>query len=164
MTPTRLRTLVGAAVVLGALTWGLLHVLDSSGDASGIPAVPWTGPLGLLLLAVGIAALALSLRSRLRGDVGTKPIPALAAARMVVLAKATSHTGAVLCGLYLGLAAFVLVDIGLSSSAARSLTALGGVIASVLLTVAGLVLERVLRLPDDDVPLDPTAPAGGAVR
>lgn len=164
MTPTRRRTLVAVAVLIGALTWGLVHVLDSSGDASGIPAVPWSGPVGLLLLAVGIAALAVSLRSRLRGDVGTKPVPALAAARMVVLAKATSHTGAVLCGLYLGLAAFVLVDIGLSSTAARSLTALAGVIASVLLTTAGLALERVLRLPDDDVPLDPTAPAGDVAR
>lgn len=136
--------------MLGAATWGLLHVIDAVGSLSAIPPVPWTGPVGLLLLALGIGALAFSLRSRLRGDAGTKPVPALTAARMVVLAKSSSHAGAVITGLYLGVLVFVLTAVRADLLSSRVLTSASGVVAAALLVLAGLALERVLRLPDVD--------------
>lgn len=158
MRPTKVRLLVAIAALLAALTWGLLHVLDSNGGVTAIPSVPWTGPVGLLLLALGIGVLALSLRARLRGDDGTKPVPPLTAARMVSLAKATSHAAALITGLYLGVLAFALVDIGAGLLTGRALPAAASTLAGALLVAAGLALERVLRVPDDDV--DGIPPSG----
>jgi hypothetical protein len=112
-----------------------------------LPAVPWSVPVALVVVDLGVAVAALSFRRRLLGAPGARPYDPLQAGRMVVLAKACSHAGAVLAGGYAGLAVALLVA---SDSAARRTDALlagGAAVAGVVLVVLGLALEALLRLP-----------------
>ena len=150
MRTTRVSLLCWLAIGAGVFTWGGLRVLDAAAPLT--PALPSTVPIGLLFVTLGILVSALGLRRRLRGDPGTRPIDPLAAARMVALAKASAHAGALLAGLYAGIAIFLLPSAGgllrgrLGLAAVSALAALG-------LAGAGLLLERVTRVdPPDDPP------------
>lgn len=145
MTPTRPRTLVllGLGVALAVL--GLLSLARLV-----LPAVPWTVPVAVVLVALGVLAAALGFRRRLLGAPGARPYDPLQAARMVVLAKASSHAGAVLAGGYLGFTVALLLR---STSRARLVdAALAGasVLAALALVGLGLWLERMCRVPSDD--------------
>ena len=155
MRPTRFGVLGVLASVAGAAAWALLRVLDSRGSTA--PPMPATVPAGLLLVALGITSSALVMRRRLRGDVDTRPMDALSAARMVALAKAAAHAGAVLVGLYTGFALFLLPDAGPFPRRGRLALAAVSVLTALALCAAGLLLERVLRIdhPDEDPPSAP---------
>ncbi len=154
MTPTRPRVLL--ALVLGAavLVAGVLLLAEPT-----LPAVPWTLPAALAVVAAGLLAAALSFRRRLRGAPGARPYDPLHAARMVVLAKACSHAGALLAGGYVGVAVALLLRS--SSPERRTDAALSGLSALAALAVlaVGLLLERFCRVPPDDGP-DGTAGGG----
>jgi hypothetical protein len=158
--PTRYGVLAALAVLVGAVTWGVLRVLDSRSQGGTLPALPWTAPVALLLLAVGIAVAALSLRGRLQGREGTRPVNPLQAARMAVLSKAASHAGALFVGLYAGVLVFLLPDLEADLRRTRAATAGLGILGSLALVAAGLFLERVCRLPEDrdDDPQHPVPP------
>ncbi|MGN6244579.1 MAG: DUF3180 domain-containing protein [Motilibacteraceae bacterium] len=135
------------ALVLGAAVLVLLAVRLS--DAQ-LPPVPWSLPAALAVVDLGVLVAALSFRRRLRGLPGAKPYDPLHAARMVVLAKACSHAGAVLAGAYGGLAVALVV---VSSSAARRQDALFAGLAALAalgLVLVGLLLERFCKLPPRD--------------
>lgn len=156
--PTRYGVLGALALLAAALTWGVLRVLDSRTPL--VPPLPPTVPLGLLALALGIGVSALALRRRLRGDPGTRRVDPLAAARMLALAKAAAHAGALLLGCYAGLALFLLPDAGLTLRRGRLVLALLSVLAALALTGSGLLLERVCRVdPPEDPPPGAAAPA-----
>lgn len=119
-----------------------------------LPAVPWSLPAALALVDLGLLVAALSFRRRLRGLPGARPYDPLHAARMVVLGKACSHAGAVLGGVYGGLALALVVA---SSSQARHQDALlAGLaaLAALALVAVGLLLERFCRLPPRQGPDD----------
>jgi hypothetical protein len=148
VTATRWRVLLVIALVGGVLTWAGARVAASR--ASGIPRVPITTAALLGLLAVAVLLAALSLRGRLQGRPGRRPVPPLGAARFAVLAKAASHAGAALVGVYAGLALFYLpaLDTGLRR---EQVVATGAsAVAAALLVGAGLVLERICRVPPED--------------
>ncbi|RJK96033.1 DUF3180 domain-containing protein [Vallicoccus soli] len=154
MTPTRPAVLV--ALVLGALAVaaGVLLLARPS-----LPAVPWTLPVALGTVAAGLLAASLSFRRRLRGAPGARPYDPLQAARMVVLAKACSHAGAVLAGAYGGVAlALVLTSSSPARRADAGLSALAALAALGVLAV-GLLLERFCRVPPSG-PGEPGAPGG----
>lgn len=148
MTPTRIRTLLGIAGVLAVLTWAGLRIGIRDGSITRLPSLPWSLPAAIALVAAGVLAAAFGLRGRLTGRRGAKPVDPLHAARMAVLAKACSHGGAVLAGVYAGLAGWVLPDLAPSARRVQFVMAVFSAAASVLLVVAGLVLERICRLPD----------------
>ncbi len=154
MMPTRRRLLVALAALAAAVVWAGLRIADSG--SSTVPAMPWTVPVALAAVAVGIAASAVTLRRRLRGDIGARPVHPIAAARMAVLAKASSHAGALLVGIYAGLALFLLG--GDESPLRRDRALLAGLaaVASLALLGAGLFLEKVCRVQPPD---EPSAPA-----
>jgi hypothetical protein len=154
MMPTRRRVLVALAAVAAAVVWAGLRIADS--ESSTVPAMPWTVPVALAAVAIGIAASAVTLRARLRGDVGARPVDPIAAARMAVLAKASSHAGALLVGIYAGLGLFLLG--GDESPLRRDRALLAGLaaVASLALLGAGLFLEKVCRVQPPD---EPSAPA-----
>ncbi|MGN6332559.1 MAG: DUF3180 domain-containing protein [Motilibacteraceae bacterium] len=143
------RTRPGLLVALVLGTALLVLLVVRLADAQ-LPPVPWSLPAALAVVDLGVLVAALSFRRRLRGLPGAKPYDPLHAARMVVLAKACSHAGAVLAGAYGGLAlALALV----SSSAARRQDALFSGLAALAalgLVAVGLLLERFCKLPPRD--------------
>jgi hypothetical protein len=166
--PTTWRLLVGVAAVAFALSWGLLTVGESR--TGTIPDVPWPSAVVLAVFGGAVLVVALALRSRLaavrrataarrpaerdpdsrppaRRDL-RDPVNPLVTARFAVLALACSRAGALFVGGYAGFLAISLSD--LSIAYRRHLAFVSGacVLAALLLMVAGLVLERELRLPE----------------
>jgi len=150
--PTKIRMLLAVAVVAGLLSWSLARAWAARSGT--VPQVPWSAAVVIGVFAAAVLAAAAFLRPRLRRRPGHRPLHPLVAARFAVLALASSRAGAALIGLYGGFAVSVLDD--LDTDYRRRLAVVAGVCvaAGVLLTVAGLVLERVCRLPPDE-PEDP---------
>lgn len=154
MRAVRPSVLAGLAVGAGLLVVAWVLLLDPT-----VPAVPWTLPLVLAMLAAGMLVATLSFRRRLRGEPGARPYDPLHAARMVVLAKACAHGGALLGGGYAGLALGLLLRS--SSDARRADAAVAGSAALAALAVlgVGLFLEHVCRVPPPDDESGTTATA-----
>ena len=152
MSFTRVRLLVGIGAAALVLTWaGLLAAADF------LPVMPWTVPVMLAIFAAGIVVSASALRRRLRGDLDVKAPDPLHAARMAALAKATSHGGAGLSGLYAGLALYFFTSEASPLRRERGVVAALAALAGVALVGAGLFLERVCRVdpPQDEPPPAP---------
>ena len=172
MKPTRLWTLSGVLAGVAVVSWSLLSLLDSRGGAL-LPALPWSAPAALAVLAVLIAVAALGVRRRLRQRLAprppdsaqhgqnrlrARPVNALVVARLAVLGKASAYGGAALAGAYGGYLLLLAGD--LSTELRRELGVIAGLsaVAAVGLAVAGLALERCCRVPPDtggDGPHDP---------
>ena len=145
MRPTRASVLAALVVVPAVLVVAYVLVLTPV-----LPVVPRSLPVVLAVAALGMLAATLAFRRRLSGAPGAKPYDPLQAARMVVLAKACAHGGAVLAGGYTGLTIALLVR---SSSAARRSDALVaglGALAALGLMAVGLFLEHACRVPPAD--------------
>lgn len=146
MTHTRPTTLVGLAVL--ALIAG--YLLDAALVASGAPAVVPPAALGLVLLGIGgvVVSLAVPVRKVAQGR-GTERIDPYYATRVLLLAKASSLSGAIFGGLAGGVLAFLLsrgVGVALGSLVPTVVAVVGGV----GLLVAGVVAERMCTVPPDD--------------
>ena len=156
MKPTRVVSLVALFVSVAAVTWGVLRLVEDRGGV--LPPLSWSAPAGLLALGVVVLATALGLRSRLRR--GEKRPHPLSMARMAVLGKASAHVGPIVGGLYGGYALVLLPTLDIGDRRDRAVLAGAAVLASLVLTAAGLLLERTCRVRgagrDDD---EPTATA-----
>jgi hypothetical protein len=137
----------------------VLSLLDSRGGAL-LPALPWSAPAAVAVLAVSIAAAAVGVRRRLRrrpsGDLRPRPgrswprpVNALLIARLAALGKASAYGGSVLAGAYAGYLVLLVGD--LTTELRRGLGAIAGLcaLAAVLLAAAGLALEWSCRVPPD---------------
>jgi len=148
VTPTRARDLAGAGAVAAVLVNLLLQL--SYGD---VPTLPQLAGTTLLAVAVVEVVLGTSLRARIRQRPRTRPVQALAAARAVVLAKASSLAGAITGGAWLGVLSYVLpLRSQLQSAASDTVSASIGVVCAGALVAAGLWLEYCCRAPDDPDP------------
>ncbi|MEJ5944152.1 DUF3180 domain-containing protein [Pseudokineococcus basanitobsidens] len=156
MTPTRWTTPVAVVLVAGVLGVALAGPLESFGLP--LTRLPWTAVAAVLLLAVAVLALGWPVRRWNRGH-RDRPLDPLRAARTAVLGQASALAGAALLGWYLGQVAYLLPDVAypLPRQSAVSLLVAAG--ASAVLLVAGLLVERWCRLPDDDDE-PPTGAAG----
>lgn len=142
---TRTRDLVVTGVVVAVLV-NLLLLLDY--DA--LPPLPTFAGATLLVLAVVEAVFAQSLRARLAGKEGTKPVPALVAARAVALAKASSLLGAIMSGAWIGVLVYVVPRRAqLITGAGDTNSAFIGLVSAAALIAAGLWLEHCCRAPED---------------
>jgi MFS family permease len=153
--PTRIVSLVALFVAVAAVVWGALTLVEDRGGV--LPPLSWSAPAGLLALGVVVLATALGLRSRLRR--GEKRPHPLSMAQMAVLGKASAHVGPIVGGLYGGYALVLLPTLDIGDRGDRALLAGGAVLAALVLTAAGLLLERTCRVRrniDDD---QPSAPA-----
>ena len=156
MRPTRLSTLVALLLGSGVLSWGALRIAESRGAL--LPPLVWVNPLGIAFLAVAVLLSTMALRRRLNGDPGTKPPHPIGVARMAVLGKASAHVGALVGGAYGGYLVLLLPHLDIGGRRDRALVAAAALLASLLLSGAGLLLERTCRVkpPPGD---DPDAPA-----
>ena len=144
--------LVALLLGVAAVTWGVLQILVDRGEV--LPPLTWTAPSFIVLLAIVVLATALGLRARLDDPV-KRPHP-LSMARMAVLGKASAHVGPIVGGLYAGYLLVLLPGLEIASRRDRSVLCLVALLASIGLSVAGLVLERACRVPpsgtDEEIP------------
>jgi Protein of unknown function (DUF3180) len=143
----RWRALLLVALCAAVLSWVLVGALDAQGG--GAPPLPWTAPVALLVLACAVVSAGWPVRRWNQGH-RDRPLDALRAARAAVLARASAVTGAALAGGYAGLVLVLLPTVDIEPRRARLLLALAAVVASVVLAVAGVVVERWCRLPPRD--------------
>ena len=84
MRPTRLRLLGALAVLSATFGWALVRVVDAY-STSSIP-IPWTAPVAMGILALGLALWTRGTRDRLARKPGTTRMDPLVAARSAALA------------------------------------------------------------------------------
>ncbi|AEB47641.1 hypothetical protein VAB18032_02785 [Micromonospora maris AB-18-032] len=159
MRPTRISTLVVAALAAAAVAW----LLISSIYYDRLPPLPWLPVVTLAGLAVLEAYAAINTRGRIERRPGREPVNPLMVARFVVLAKASALVGAIFAGFYAGLAGWLLVQSTRAAEQDRP-AGIAGLVASVALVAAALWLERSCRVPerpDDDHEPDDWEPQPG---
>lgn len=154
MTATKARTLVLLAVVGGVLGWSVTRVLESGGTTMPLP---MTALAAMLVIAVAVLVVGIPVRRWNRGDRSRRLDP-LRAARTAVLAKAASHSGALLAGWYVGQGLTLVADLHIEPRRERLIASGLAVVSAGLMVTAGLITERWCRLPDGDD--DPDAGSG----
>ncbi|MEV4626459.1 DUF3180 domain-containing protein [Micromonospora sp. NPDC049523] len=141
MGPTRLSTLVVAALAAAAVAWLLISLFYGE-----FPDLPWLPPATIAALAVLEGYAAIDTRLRIERRPGRDPVDPLTVARYVVLAKASSLAAAIFAGFYAGFDAWLLVE--RTRAAVDDVpAATAGLVASLGLVVAALLLERACRVP-----------------
>ncbi len=152
MKQLRFRVLVGLFLGAGVLAWAGSRLWHELGT---LPSVPLAAPIVLGLIAVVLAATALSLRARLKAQrerrPGAKGVDPLLAARAVVFGQSSALVAALVAGVYGGVCVF-LVSSQLDIPPRRDQAVYSGfaVVAGAAVVAAALFLERVCRLPEDD--------------
>lgn len=146
MSRTKPLHLVLLAAFGAVAAWLLETVLAASGRAVLLP--PVTLAIALVLIGAIVVIMALPVRRVSRRVEGAKVDP-FYATRVVMLAKASSLSGALLGGAGLGIAFYLLgraVLPGVGSITMAFACAAG----AILLLVAGLVAEHMCTIPPDD--------------
>jgi hypothetical protein len=138
MRRTRWSDLLVIVVIVGVAAYVLARVGYNS-----LPPLSYGVPVPIAVLALIEIAAARRVRAAVRHDPRSKPLHAIAVARLVALGKASSLVGAAVAGAAAGLLVRVLPD-AVDISAAAHDASVGGLLfgACVLLVVAGLLLER----------------------
>ncbi|MBY8873196.1 DUF3180 domain-containing protein [Micromonospora sp. PLK6-60] len=145
MGPTRVSTLVVAALAAAALAW----LLVSAFYYDVVPSLPWLPVITLAGLAVLEAYAALNTRNRIERRPGRDPVNPLLVARFVVLAKASALAGAIFLGFYAGITGWLFIEDTNAAIEDRP-AAIAGLVAALALVAAALWLERSCRVPEQE--------------
>ncbi|MHB1173145.1 MAG: DUF3180 domain-containing protein [Lacisediminihabitans sp.] len=146
MKRTRVSTVILLAV-LGGVGGALLETaLAGAGRPILIP--PATLPIALVAIGVLVIALALPIRRLTKGK-AKAPINPFYATRVVMLAKASSLTGALLAGLGFGVVIYLLTRLAVPGAGSLGL-AIAMFVGAGILLAAGLVAEYMCTIPPDD--------------
>jgi hypothetical protein len=143
---TSAAALIGIAIAGAAIGWLLQVGLNAGGLPSFIP--PATLYSVLFVLAFGLLLLGRPVRRLVRGA-ATRPLDPFFAMRVLVLAKASALTGALLVGAAVALLGYGLVRTGsvvMPGFWPDVLTGLG----ALALGLAGLIVEWWCRIPPQD--------------
>ncbi|MBH0008328.1 DUF3180 domain-containing protein [Salinibacterium sp. SWN1162] len=138
--------LVTIAAAGAAVGWLLEVLLTASGNPIVLPSIALA--VSLFLIAVIVVMLAVPVYRSSRG-LRKERVNPFFALRVVVLAKASSFSGALLGGAALAVAVYLVsrtVSPG-TGTVVTSFVVSGG---AVVLLIAGLVAERLCTLPPDD--------------
>ncbi len=142
MRPSTWRSLLGVALLAGAIGW--LVADRAYGELVALPAAT---PVTSLVIALFEAGLARMVWRKVRGLGGGKAMHPLQVARAAALAKASSATGALLTGFYAGFFLWVVQRSELRAAAHDSWVAGLSALACLGLLVAALLLEKACRTP-----------------
>ena len=143
---TPFRALVVAALFGGLAGW-LLVVTANAFDLIP-PEVPWTAPIGLILLAALVGALAYSTHQRIQ--IRRERMESSRAVAFLVLGKASALAGALVTGGYFGYALMFLTRIDAVAPRDRVIRSGIAVLGGIALCIAGLALERACKIPGED--------------
>ncbi len=167
MRPVRRRDLVVLAAGLAVASWLMVRAWYGS-----LPALEWWLPAPLAVLAVAEALGARTLKARLAAlreartrtaapagaarEVPVRPVEPMLVARLAVLAQASAYVGAVFAGVWTGVLVHVGPEVGrLQAAGGDTVAALVGVVSSVGLVAAALLLENACRVPPGSAEDDP---------
>ncbi len=148
MNRTKVTTLLVAATIGG--TAGALLEIGLTVNGRPIVNLPVTLAIALAVIGGIVVSLAAPIRRMTRGSAA--PVDPFFATRVLMLAKASAVTGALIAGFGLGVLAYLLT---------RSIIAVGSVTQAIacmvgagVLLAGGLVAEQMCRIPprDDDEP------------
>ncbi len=143
MTETRLRSLALIALVASVAGYLLATLIYFD-----LPPLPALAPSGLAVLALLELIGAKAIHDWVSAPQRRGRLNALQVARAVLLAKASSLSGSILVGLYAGVFGWTFVRKDTYASAGHDALLAGlSALASLLLVVAALVLERACRTP-----------------
>jgi hypothetical protein len=156
--PTRVRVLAVVTAVTAILGLLLQRALRASGR--DMPPVPWSAAIGLLLVACLVYSAAVPVRRMTNGTPRARLVDPLRAARTAVLGKATAYAGSVILGWYLAQVLLLSPDLDIPARRAQALRAAVTALAALVLCGAGVLAERMCRVPPDDGG-DGAAPAEG---
>ena len=159
MTRTKPLTLVLLAVLGATLLWFAQVALAAGGRPVLIP--PFTLGIALVLIGVVIVVMAWPVWRVSRRVAGARVDP-FYATRVVVLAKASSLSGALVAGGGLGIVGY-LVTRSVLPPAGSIVTAVATAVGAILLLVAGLVAEHWCTIPPDDEGRGGSPETGGAL-
>ena len=140
------RLVLTVVVAVTGLSWIVLRWWTDSGHV--LPGPSWGSAVLLVFMAAGIYVAGLPVRRWQRGE-STKPLSMVRALRTLVLAQAAALTGAMVTGWYAALVLLRLGDLDVAAVRADALGTLVLVGAGVLLTVAGLLAQRMCRVDED---------------
>jgi phosphatidylglycerophosphate synthase len=147
----RLGVLAGLFIVAGVLSWGGARLWEAFAT---LPSVPLAAPIVLAVIAVILAATALSLRARLRAQrerrPGAKGVEPLMAARAVVFGQASALVAALVSGMYGGTGVFLLGSLDIPARRDQAIYAGFSLVAGIAVIAAAFFLERVCKLPEDE--------------
>ena len=155
-----MQTLRPATLLLAGLVGvviGLLYAIVVDRRDGVPPTLTATGvvSLGFVVLALAVAA---RYMSRVAREVA--PVDPHIAVRILVLGRAGAVVGAVVAGIYVGIGIERVTSGLIAGAGGRQLLYAGlGAVAGLAVMVAGLVVERACRRPDD--PDDPQSLTGG---
>jgi hypothetical protein len=149
MRPTRPSVLIAIGLLVGALSWIVVQA-----EFDSLPRVPVLGSVTVAVLAIAELYLGFSVRGRLRRP-GERPLDPLLVARLAVLAKASSHAGAIVAGLYGGLFIYAVSNLGHPAFSSDTRASGLSVVVALVLIGAALFLEYTCRVPrpPEDQPL-----------
>lgn len=144
------RTHATPLIGLAALGFVVGFLLEYGAESLGRPLLipPLTFPLTLLAAAAIVLGFAIPIRRTVTGK-RAKPIDPFQAMRIVVLAKASSHVGALLTGTGLGAVIYFTTRPVLPAIGSMWL-AIASCVGAAVLTAAGLLAEHLCTLPKDD--------------
>lgn len=148
MRPTRVGTLVWVALAAAPVGWSIGRIVDAMSNA--LPPVPWILPLLLVFLAVVLFVGARTVRGWIEERRYDSRMDALRAARLLALGKAAAVFGALAAGAYVGLAVLALDSLAVPAGRNRVVLSTLVAVAAVVVSIAGLRLERACMVPPDD--------------
>lgn len=146
MRRTGVGLLAGVLLGVGLVAWLLLDAYRATGAVG--PLVPW--PTGALPVTLAAALVVYGRRVRRLVDGEPTTLTPLGAARVAVLAQASSRVGAGVTGFYGALLAVNLAGPASPLYRGQALPVALAAAGFLVLTIAGWVVERWCRLPEDD--------------
>ena len=142
---TPFRALIVAAVFGGLAGW-LVVVIANAFDLIP-PEVPWTAPIGLILVAALVGALAYATHQRIQ--VRRERIEPQRAVALLVLGKASALAGALVAGGYFAFALMFLTRLDAAAPRDRVIRSAVAIVAGTVLCIMGLLLERACKVPTE---------------
>jgi ABC-type Fe3+-siderophore transport system permease subunit len=140
--------------VVGAAC-GWLTVLAANALGLTPPMVPWSAPIGILLITALVGVLAYTTHQRLQ--VRRERIPPERAVSFLVLGKASALAGALVAGGYFTFALMFVTRLDAVAPRDRVIRSGVAVVGGIVLMVAGLLLERACKVPGADEDGDVTS-------
>lgn len=142
----RVRFLLVVALVAGLVSWVGLTLWGQSGGQ--VPSASWAAAPILLAVAVGLVLAGRPVRRLVQGT-ATRPVHPLYAARVLALAQAAALTGAAVLGWYAAQVVRLLPDVDVRSQQQDVLVLAVLGLGAVLVSAAGLLVQRWCRVDDD---------------